>query len=50
MTALWTVAEAVAATGGRAEKLSDGPLNSVSIDSREIESEALFVAIKVRLH
>ena len=46
MTALWTVAEAVAATGGRAEKLSDGPLNSVSIDSREIESEALFVAIK----
>jgi len=46
MTALWTVAEAVAATGGRTEKLSDGPLNSVSIDSREIESEALFVAIK----
>ena len=46
MTPLWTVAEAVAATGGRAEKLSDGPLNSISIDSREIEAGALFVAIK----
>ncbi|MEO8757933.1 MAG: UDP-N-acetylmuramoyl-tripeptide--D-alanyl-D-alanine ligase [Devosia sp.] len=43
---LWTVAEAVAATGGRPEKLSDGPLHSVSIDSREIEHDALFVAIK----
>ena len=39
MTSLWTVAEAVAATGGRTEKLSDVPLNSVSIDSREIEPE-----------
>mgnify|MGYP001605709905 FL=1 len=43
---LWTVAEAVAATGGRPEKLSEGPLHSVSIDSREIEPDALFVAIK----
>ena len=43
---LWTVAEAVAATSGRPERLSDGPLSSVSIDSREIGHEALFVAIK----
>jgi UDP-N-acetylmuramoyl-tripeptide--D-alanyl-D-alanine ligase len=46
MQPLWTVAEAVAATGGRPEGLSDGPLSSVSIDSREIGAEALFVAIK----
>jgi UDP-N-acetylmuramoyl-tripeptide--D-alanyl-D-alanine ligase len=46
MQPLWTVAEAVAATGGRPERLSDGPLSSVSIDSREIAPEALFVAIK----
>jgi len=46
MTPLWTVAEVVAATGGRPEKLSDGPLLSISIDSREIEPDALFVAIK----
>ncbi len=46
MQPLWTVAEAVAATGGRPEGLSDGPLSSISIDSREIGHEALFVAIK----
>ena len=46
MQPLWTVAEAVTATGGRPEGLSDGPLLSVSIDSREIEHDALFVAIK----
>ncbi len=46
MQPLWTVAEAVAATGGRPERLSDGPLSGVSIDSREIAHEALFVAIK----
>ena len=46
MTSLWTVAEAVAATGGRAEKLADGDLSSVSIDSREIDPGGLFVAIK----
>jgi UDP-N-acetylmuramoyl-tripeptide--D-alanyl-D-alanine ligase len=46
MQPLWTVAEVVAATGGRPEGLSDGPLNSVSIDSREIAPEALFVAIR----
>ena len=46
MHALWTVAEIVAATGGRPEGVSDGPLGSISIDSREIAAEALFVAIK----
>ncbi len=46
MQPLWTVAEAVAATGGRPERLSDGPLHSISIDSREIDHDALFVAIK----
>ena len=46
MQPLWTVAEAVAATGGRLEGLVDGPLSSISIDSREIGPDALFVAIK----
>jgi UDP-N-acetylmuramoyl-tripeptide--D-alanyl-D-alanine ligase len=43
---LWTVAEIVAATGGRAENLIDGPIASISIDSREIGFKAMFVAIK----
>jgi len=47
---LWTVAEVVKATGGRPEGLSDGPIASVSIDSREIEPEALFVAIRGETH
>jgi UDP-N-acetylmuramoyl-tripeptide--D-alanyl-D-alanine ligase len=46
LSPLWTVAEIVAATGGRPEGLSDGPISSISIDSREIAAEALFVAIK----
>lgn len=46
MSSLWTVAEIVAATGGRPEGLSDGPISSISIDSREIAPEALFVAIR----
>lgn len=50
MRPLWTVAEVVAATGGRPEGLHDGPIFSVSIDSREIEPEALFVAIKGDTH
>ena len=50
MTPLWTVAEVVKATGGRPEGLSDGPLTSISIDSREIAPEALFVAIKGDMH
>lgn len=50
MSSLWTVAEVVAATGGRPEGLSDGPISSISIDSREIAPEALFVAIKGDAH
>ncbi len=50
MAALWTVAEIVKATGGRPEGLSDGPISSISIDSREIQPEALFVAIKGDTH
>lgn len=50
MRSLWTVAEVVAATGGRPEGLLDGPISSVSIDSREIQPEALFVAIKGETH
>jgi UDP-N-acetylmuramoyl-tripeptide--D-alanyl-D-alanine ligase len=47
---LWTVSEVVAATGGRPEGLSDGPLSAVTIDSREVIAEALFVAIKGGTH
>ncbi|HQZ13828.1 MAG TPA: UDP-N-acetylmuramoyl-tripeptide--D-alanyl-D-alanine ligase [Devosia sp.] len=46
MQPLWTVAEILAATGGRAENLIDGPIASISIDSREIGFRSLFVAIK----
>jgi UDP-N-acetylmuramoyl-tripeptide--D-alanyl-D-alanine ligase len=46
LSPLWTVAEIIAATGGRAEGLLDGPVSSISIDSREIGFKALFVAIK----
>ena len=46
MQSLWTVAEIVAATGGRAENLLDGPIASISIDSRETGFRTLFVAIK----
>ena len=50
MRPLWTVAEVVKATGGRPEGLSDGPISSISIDSREITPEALFVAIRGDTH
>src|SRR5688500_8799546 len=50
MSALWTVAEVLAATGGRAVNLDDGDLTAVSIDSREIDPGALFVAIKGDVH
>jgi len=50
MRPLWTVAEVVAATGGRPEGLLDGPISAVSIDSRDIQPEALFVAIKGDTH
>lgn len=50
MRPLWTVAEIVKATGGRPEGISDGPISSISIDSRDIQPEALFVAIKGDTH
>lgn len=50
MHPLWTVAEVVAATGGHPEGLNDGPISSVLIDSRDIQPEALFVAIRGDTH
>jgi UDP-N-acetylmuramoyl-tripeptide--D-alanyl-D-alanine ligase len=50
LSPLWTVAEIIAATGGRAEGLLDGPIASISIDSREIGFKALFIAIKGDTH
>jgi len=50
MPPLWTVAEIVKATGGRPEGISDGPIASITIDSREVPPEALFVAIKGNTH
>lgn len=46
MTALYSVAEIVAATGGKAESIQADSVSSISIDSREIATDALFVAIK----
>lgn len=46
MNDLWTIAEIVAATGGRPEGLHDGPVSAISIDSRDIQPDALFVAIR----
>ena len=44
MTALWTAAEAAAATGGRAT--TDWQATGVSIDTRTLEAGELFVALK----
>lgn len=46
MTPLYTVAEILAATGGKSESVQADSVFSVSIDSREIAPGALFVAIK----
>ena len=46
MARLFTVGEIIAATGGRAEGLTGDSICSLSIDSREIAPEGLFVAIK----
>ena len=43
---LYTVDAVLAATGGRSEGLSTETINSISIDSRELGPDALFVAIK----
>jgi len=46
MQALYSVAEIVAATGGRPVNCGDGDVTAVSIDSRDIPPGGLFVAIK----
>ena len=45
-TPLYTIAEILTATGGTTALDGATPINSVSIDSREIGPDALFVAIK----
>jgi UDP-N-acetylmuramoyl-tripeptide--D-alanyl-D-alanine ligase len=49
-TALWTVDELVAATGGTIEGAVTAPLNGVSIDTRSISPGDIFVAIKGDVH
>lgn len=46
MPPLYTIAEIVAATGGHTDLAPETPVNSISIDSRELGPDALFVAIK----
>jgi UDP-N-acetylmuramoyl-tripeptide--D-alanyl-D-alanine ligase len=46
MTKLFTVGEILDATGGEGRGLTADGVRSVSIDSREISADALFVAIK----
>ena len=43
---LYTIADILAATGGTSDLDATTPINSVSIDSRELGADALFVAIK----
>ncbi|MGV3650122.1 MAG: UDP-N-acetylmuramoyl-tripeptide--D-alanyl-D-alanine ligase [Devosia sp.] len=47
---LWTVAEIVAATNGFADGVTAEGVTAVSIDSRDIQPGALFVAIKGDTH
>lgn len=46
MAMLYSIAQVMEATSGRAENIADRPVGSISIDSREILPGALFVAIK----
>jgi len=46
MARLFTVGEILAATGGRGKGLTGDGISSISIDSRELGPDALFVAIK----
>ena len=46
MPTLYTVDEVLAATGGRAQGITGRTIGSISIDSRELGPEALFVAIR----
>ncbi len=43
---LYSIAEVIAATSGRAENIAAPSVGSISIDSRDIATGALFVAIK----
>ncbi|WP_316355394.1 UDP-N-acetylmuramoyl-tripeptide--D-alanyl-D-alanine ligase [Devosia sp.] len=43
---LYTIADILAATGGSSDLAPDISINSISIDSRELGPDALFVAIK----
>jgi UDP-N-acetylmuramoyl-tripeptide--D-alanyl-D-alanine ligase len=43
---LYTIGEILAATGGASDLDPAAPINSISIDSRELGPDALFVAIK----
>lgn len=46
MTSLYSIAEILSATAGEGRAISAESVSSISIDSREIEPGALFVAIK----
>jgi UDP-N-acetylmuramoyl-tripeptide--D-alanyl-D-alanine ligase len=46
MAELWSMAELLAATGGRLEGEARGPFTGVSIDSRSIAPGEIFIAIK----
>ena len=46
MTALYSIAEVIAATGGMARDVAGEAISSISIDSRDIVPGALFVAIR----
>ena len=46
MASLYSIAEIIECTGARAENVAASEINSISIDSREIENGALYVAIK----
>ena len=43
---LWTFAELIAASGGRADGDSPGPITGFSIDTRTLQAGEVFVALK----
>lgn len=46
MTPLYSIADILSATGGKAHNIQSDSVGSISIDSRDIEAGALFVAIE----
>ncbi len=46
MTRLFSIGQILSATGGQAEGLDDGDISAISIDSRDLPPDALFVAIR----